>query len=168
MFVVALIFPLFNTNQSQVINYEDQKVVYDLPYPGILPDNPLYFLKAIRDKAIDILTRDQIQKARLYLLFSDKRVNMSILLSKKGKQKLATTTLSKAEKYFEPIPNLLKQSKTQGVSPPEELVFRLRLSNSKHREIIQSYIKTFPQGEIEYLNTLLKLNEKIKKDLEAF
>jgi hypothetical protein len=27
-------------------------VQYDLPYTGILPDNPLYFLKALRDNII--------------------------------------------------------------------------------------------------------------------
>lgn len=89
-----------------------EKVVYELPYPGILPDNPLYFVKIVRDRIIEFLTRDNIKKAQLYLLFSDKRAASALVLVQNGKNSLAITTLSKGEKYFDQIP-LFDQLKKQ-------------------------------------------------------
>ena len=49
---------------SQTITDNPQpKVLYNLPYPGLTPDNPLYFIKAVRDRIIDISTRDTLKKA---------------------------------------------------------------------------------------------------------
>lgn len=137
-----------------------------MPYPGILPDHPLYFLKVVRDRIMEFGTRDHLKKAELYLLLSDKRVAMATLLVKKGKERIAVTTLSKGEKYALKIPGLLRQSKEQGVKPPDEVIFRVRLSNEKHREIIETLIKKSSQGELEALTEVLKLNEEIKKTLQ--
>jgi hypothetical protein len=43
---------------------QNQKIDYDLPYPGLLPDHPLYFIKAGRDKITELITRDNIKKAK--------------------------------------------------------------------------------------------------------
>ena len=144
------------------------RVAYNLPYPGILPDHPFYFLKAIRDRITDWLTRDNLKKAELYLLYSDKRVSMAQLLSKKGKINLAISTFSKGEKYFLKIPSLLEKAKKQGVSPPSDFVQKLKLANDKHYEVAQSLIKEFPQGVSESMREIVRLNEEVKKQLERF
>lgn len=167
IFIILIAFPLFNTNSSQTISLSDQKVIYELPYPGILPDNPLYSIKAVRDRLLDFFTRDNVKKAQLYLMYSDKRAHMAILLAKKGKEQLAITTLSKGEKYSAQIPGLLKSSKAQGVNPPDDLVFRSKLSNTKHREILDTFVKDFPQGEIQSLQGIMEMNDKTRKDLEG-
>jgi hypothetical protein len=151
---------------AQPIVINEQKVIYNLPYPGILPDNPLYIFKIIRDRAREITTRDYLKKADLYLLFSDKRAAMALALVDNGKDKLAVSTLSKAEKYFEKIPDILKTSKKQGVSPSSDAVNRLKLSNSKHREIAQDLLKKLPQGQDDAINQILNLNDKIRALLE--
>ncbi len=158
-------FYLLNLTQQGIV-YSQEKVVYTLPYPGILPDHPLYFLKIIRDKALDFVTRDKIKKANLYLLFSDKRVNMAIFLSKKGKNKLAVTTFSKGEKYFLKIPDLLTASKEQGVGPSPELVETLRVSNAKHRELANELLRVAPTEEIRTVEEILKINQQIKNKLK--
>lgn len=172
LFFLFFIFlsPLIVYLIEQPIKVEaiEEKVVYNLPYPGILPDHPLYFLKVVRDRITDWLTRDNLKKAELYLLYSDKRVAMAQFLSKKGKINLAISTFSKAEKYFLKIPPLLEKAKKQGVSPPPGFVEKLKLANSKHNDITQSLIKEFPQGASESLTEIIKLNEKIKKQLERF
>ncbi|MBI3576483.1 hypothetical protein HY086_00365, partial [Candidatus Gottesmanbacteria bacterium] len=68
------------------------KVEYLLPYPGILPDNPLYFLKAARDKIIEFLIADPVRKAEFYILQSDKRLGMTSMLLEKGNTTRAETT----------------------------------------------------------------------------
>lgn len=86
LFTTLFIFlvPLFIYMMEYTpVNATQEKVVYNLPYPGILPDNPLYFIKAIRDQFLILGTRDNIKKAQLYLLYSDKRFAMAISLVKK-------------------------------------------------------------------------------------
>lgn len=109
-------------------------MVYDLPYPGILPDHPLYFLKMIRDQLNLFFTRDYQKKATVYLLYSDKRVAASVLLLEKGKEKLALDTLAKGEKYFFKIPFLIEQAKKQGQSFPKEVIEKIKTANEKHGE----------------------------------
>lgn len=138
-----------------------------MPYPGILPDHPLYALKVARDRALDYTTRDPVKKARLYLLFSDKRVAMAEALIEKGKIKPAISTLSKGEKYFLQISTLLKTSKSQGSGAPEDLILQLKLSNQKHREVIDTLLRQLPQGELESLQQILDLNKQIEKDLKS-
>lgn len=143
-----------------------EKVIYDLPYPGILPDHPLYFLKAIRDRLTDWLTRDHFKKAQLYLLYSDKRVAMAQFLVKKGKITLAISTFSKGEKYFLKIPKILNEAKRQGSSPPPGFIERLKLANSKHKEVAESFLKELPQGPSDQIISIIRLNEEIKNQLE--
>lgn len=165
---LVLIIPLsvyFLESASQV-KAGQEKVVYDLPYPGLLPDHPLYFLKAIRDRLTDWLTRDYVKKAQLYLLYSDKRANSSLLLAKKGKNNLAITTLSKAEKYFLKIPSLIKEAKKQGQDAPVGFIEKLKLANDKHREIADNFLKTMPQGLSASVMEIIKINEEIKTQLE--
>jgi len=156
---------LYLLDFSQTSAIGSERVVYELPYPGILPDHPLYLVKAIRDKALDIFTREKIKKAELYLLLSDKRTSMAILLAKKGKGNLAVSTLSKGEKYSLKIPDLLLQSKKEGVSASSEFTERVRLSNAKHLEVAETLLKDLPQGESESINQIIRINAEIKQKL---
>ncbi len=167
--MILFTIPFFYVfNYSQSIDLSNNKVVYDLPYPGILPDHPLYFLKAIRDKLQDFFTRDNIKKAQLYLLYSDKRLAMTLALEKKGEDALAFSTLSKGEKYFLKIPDLLRQSKEQGTSPSAELVGEIKLSNQKHEEVIRQMLQELPQGNQESINQTLKMTDSIHQQLQSF
>lgn len=164
--IIFLTIPFFYlANYSQTITNETEKAVYELPYPGILPDHPLYFFKVARDRIWAFSTRDNLKKAELYILFSDKRVKMAQKLTDKGKMDLAITTMSKGEKYFLKIPKLLKASKTQGVPPSQELLDRVKASNIKHKELIQDLLKTAPEGEQNRITEILKINENAQKDL---
>lgn len=149
------------------ITTSQEKVVYDLPYPGILPDHPLYFVKIIRDRVTEFMTRELIGKAQIYLLYSDKRVAMAMTLSKKGKSQLAISTFSKGEKYFAKIPELLITAKSQGSPAPSSFNETLKLANAKHAELIGELFKNTPEGQQDSLNQLLKLNLSIKKALET-
>ena len=164
LFVPPTIY-LLDYSQSPTLGSEE--VLYTLPYPGILPDHPLYFVKVVRDKLLQVKTRDNLKKAKLYLLLSDKSIAMADALAKKGKDSLAITTFSKGEKYFLKIPDLVKNSKKQGTSPESDFVNNLKLSNTKHREIAQSFLQELPQGQSEEINQLLELNSTIFRSLQS-
>lgn len=149
------------------IKIESKKIEYQLPYPGILPDHPLYFLKMIRDRILEFLTRDYLKKANLYLLFSDKRINMALFLSKKGSWKLITTTASKGEKYALKMAEALIMAKKQGLAPENDFLIKAKLSNEKHQEVLENLLKETPQGERQELKSILKLNKQIKEKLNS-
>lgn len=167
LFSWIFIFASFVTNTySQPITLSDRKVIYDLPFAGILPDSPLYPVKQIRDIIIEFITRDYIKKSELLLVSSDKKINMALQLSKKGKVKLMLETLEAAEKQAGSIPDLITESHKQGVSPYEGFTLRLKLSNVKHREVIEQLIEELPQGQEQNINTALELNAETKRKLD--
>ncbi len=172
VFLLFLLFILLVPVTVYLLEYPikveaaQEKVIYNLPYPGILPDHPLYFLKAARDQLLDFVTRDNFKKAELYLLFSDKQIAMAQFLAKKGKNSLAISSLSKGEKYFLKITQVLTESKKQGSSPPSGFVEKLKLANSKHKEVAESLLKEIPQGAGHPIVEIIKLNEEIKSQLE--
>jgi hypothetical protein len=142
-------------------------VVYELPYPGTTPESPLYFFKQIRDQFIEFFTRDNLKKAEFLLLSSDKRAHMALILARKGKSRQAVETLADAEERSLRIPPLLAESKKQGSAPEEQFVYRLKLSNAKHKEVVQELAKLLPQGQEEQvLNAILDLNQRVTKDLD--
>jgi len=144
------------------------KVVYDLPYPGILPDHPLYFIKSFRDQINLFFTRDYQKKAELYLLYSDKRVASSILILYNGKEKLALDTLAKGEKYFFKIPFLIVQAKKQGQNFTKELIEKIKNANEKHAEVIDDFFKKVSEEQNSYLLEIQKINKDIKAKLTSF
>lgn len=78
-----------------------QNVDYYLPYPGILPDHPLYWLKMVRDRIGLVLTTAETAKAEKLLLYADKRLGAAWALIEGNKVALGVSTLTKAEKYLE-------------------------------------------------------------------
>lgn len=153
--------------ESQEIDVEAKKIEYTLPYHGILPDHPLYFFKKTRDSMWVFFTRDNVKKAELLLLLSDKKVAMSNSLAEKGKWGLGGETLLIAEKDFEKLIGVLTISKKQGVSPQEDFVLRVKLSNEKHGEVIEDILIGAPQGDKSNIEEAMKLNKKLKKQLDG-
>lgn len=154
---IVLALPIFTQISAQKITLSDTKQVYELPYPGILPDHPLFFIKNARDKIVEFLTREPMKKAQLYLHASDKKVAMVSQLIKKGKDKLAIETATEAEEYFAKIADAIKTSKEQGVGPTEDFLNTLRNSNMKHRQIYEEQLKELPQGGSDSFAKVLDL-----------
>jgi len=173
LFIIPTVIYFFTTSEavftySQSMDVNKSKVEYQLPYSGILPDNPLYLLKRIRDKLLILMTRDLIKKSELLLLLSDKQAVMSVSLAKKGKEKLAVKTINEGEKYFLKLLRVLKKAKEQGKTPSGEFILKLKLSNQKHQEIIQSLSVLLPQGQSDLLSKALEINRKIYQELDKF
>ena len=169
IFVISIFFivSLSSVYGQEEIKIESKKISYDLPYAGMLPDNPLFFIKNIRDKILEFATRDQIKKAHLYLLFADKRIRMAIELSEKGKWELAIVSVEESEKYSAKIYPLLVLAQKQGISSEGDFILNLRLSTEKHREVIESLFKNVPQGERAKIEESLVINQKISADLSS-
>lgn len=141
LFITILISILFFTSFKTSFGQETtptpkvSSVQYDLPYPGILPDNPLYFLKAIRDNLLGIFITDPLKKADFTLLQSDKRLAASKILFESKKFDLAITTLSKSGNYFHQSVNKAADAKRAG-QDANPILERLLVASKKHQEVI--------------------------------
>lgn len=113
----------------------EAKVEYYLPYPGILPDSPLYKLKAARDKVWLWLTFSPEEKAKRELLFADKRINAAVFLMEGGKEALGVTTATKAEKYLEQAVNRAVKL-SEDSRDVKSLLSTLVTASAKHMEIL--------------------------------
>ena len=145
------------TSEARFIN-----VNYDLPYPGILPDNPLYFLKALRDNVYNLFITDQIQKADYDLLMADKRLASSRVLITKGNYLLALTTLSKAGNYFDQSIQLAAQAKAQGKNA-NNIINKLWVASQKHQQVIYQ-MSQLTKGDTKYQLELLQVRAKNFQD----
>lgn len=102
-------------------------VNYYLPYPGILPDHPLYWVKMTRDRLQLLLIADKELKAEKMLLYADKRLGAGWALIEGQKADLGVTTLTKAEKYLEQAAKLGENQSFK------EKINKARL---KHQEVL--------------------------------
>jgi hypothetical protein len=163
--IIPPFFYLFNYSQTVSVT-NDNTVKYELPYPGLLPDHPLYLLKTVRDNALVFVTRDNVSKARLHLEISDKRVRSAEMLAGAGKTALTVTTLSKGEKHFEQAIESLKSAKAQGETPTGAVLDLMKRSNQKHLEVIERIERDLPQGSQEQLQLVRELNAQNAKELQ--
>lgn len=139
----------FSGVQAQTITTET-KVDYYLPYPGLLPDHPLYWLKMVRDRVQLWLTTDSLQRGEKLLLYADKRLGAGWALVEGNKPELGITTITKAEKYLEQAVNLA-QKLGEG---EKEVKFKAKLAKAvkKHEEVLRLIkIKTEGGGEVNLL-----------------
>jgi hypothetical protein len=138
-------------------------VDYPLPYPGILPDNPLYFMKALRDRVVSFFISDPFKQAEFNLLMADVRLNAAQYLFAKGESKysLAETTISKGENYFYKSLVMVSNAKQQGVSL-NDFVPKLITAAKKHEQVIKDMeVKSPP-----FIKGRLVEDEKRTKDFE--
>lgn len=125
---------------EELMQEAKKPVEYDLHwggtiYPGVLPDHFLYKIKMIRDRIWLFLTTNPLKKAELLLKLADKRLLAAQQLVDKGKNDLAVTTITKAEKYLERAVNQEKVAREKGIDTAE-LLQRLSGATLKHEEVL--------------------------------
>lgn len=87
---------------------------YVMPYPGVLPDSPLYMLKMMRDRIREILTIAPADQVMLFNLYADKRVGAMEVLMNSGKTELAIETGNKGALYQQKAIGALEVVKARG------------------------------------------------------
>jgi len=127
-----------DNNQIPVIDYQ-------LPYPGrILPDHPIWPVKALRDKLWLLVTLNRSRQAELLLLFADKRLVSSRILFERGKPELAFSTFTKAEKYLEKASGVVDECWKSGIDT-KNLSTKVATAALKHREVAEELLNIAPE-----------------------
>lgn len=166
--LVIIIFALsiFLSNnvlaQTASLSGNIKHVEYNLPYPGILPDSPLYFLKVVRDNLLGFFIAEPLKKADYNLLMADKRLTSASALVDKKNYPLAITTLSKAGNYFDKAIQDAAKVKGEG-KDASEILNKLWIASQKHQEIIyQMVLRT--KGDVRYNLELQEVRIKSFQD----
>lgn len=114
---------------------------YQLPYPGILPDSPFYFLKTIRDNISGFFISDPLKKAEYSIDMSDVRISAALALSEEKKDpSLIQSTISASQNYLQEAMVNIKIAKGQGMDT-QDLLKRLNKAKDKHQEAINQIKK---------------------------
>ena len=172
--LVFLSAPLFSSHissfaQESVLSVylTPTPVQYTLPYPGILPDHPLYFLKQWRDNVLLFFTRNPVKKAQLYLLLGNKKLVMFQQLFEKQNLNLSLTILEEGERNLLTSSSMvadLKRIKSLPNGLDEEHI----LSAKKHEEIITTAIQLSNDTDIQSrLTIILRLTHQANQQLSS-
>lgn len=140
-------------------------VKYDLAYPGMLPDNPLYGLKVFRDKISISLMSDPQKKVDFYLLKTDKGILAAAMLVDKKKIELAKETALKAEHNFT---LLTYQLNSLGKKPNEGFFEKLRTASLKHQEVLNSLIKRVSPNDAKTFQTVINFSKTNWQTVEEY
>lgn len=173
LLATLFVFPLtgiftIQAEEQVEIDVDVEKVVYELPFPGILPDHPFYVMKETRDSLMVFLTRDHVKKSELLLLISDKYTAMAVSLSEEGQWKSSAEAIQKAETAFSDMIVVMQEGKEQGVSPSDGLSKQAETSNKKHAEIIMDILMDSPNGTRTVLQEALEMNHDSAELLQEF
>lgn len=112
--------PMASDRFAGGVEYSTQSatpLAYRLPYPGLLPDNPLYFFKMTRDRIRLWIVPRGIKKINLLIGYGDKRIGAAYYLASGNKIPLAYSTALKSYAYMDQAAtamqgeNILKKDK---------------------------------------------------------
>jgi hypothetical protein len=168
---IIVLFMLFFAIVCPSVLYaaEGETTEYVLPYPGLLPDHPLYTFKVARDGLVGLLITDSAKKASFDILQADKRLAEAKALIEKDKKKypLAETTLSKGENYMEEAITKTKEAKKEGIAT-SDLEVTLFKSVRKHKKIIAELHVNAPKDQKNSFASLLKRVTQYEKTVSSF
>lgn len=150
--------------QKGFLSTLETKVDYQLPYPGtVLPDNPLWALKVIRDRLWLFITTDPYRQAEMKLLFADKRLGSAKILFEQNKPDIGMATLEKGVRYLTESANLEKTLRENG-SDTRELLDRLTRASLRHYELMDLMYNSAPDEARPTLIVLEMYPRKVYED----
>ena len=135
------------------------KVEYMLPYPGILPGHPLFFLKSLRDRLVEFFINDPLKKAEYHLLLADKWLNSGLFLLEQGKTDLAEGAFTKGENYLEKALEEVEKAQKTG-KDTSALMSKLSLATLKHQEVLTEVLGKVPDSAKKGLQNALEKSQK--------
>lgn len=134
--VVAQETPTPLVSGTQEVMGAEESDQYQLPYPGLLPDSPFYFLKTTRDRVVSFLISDPLKRVEFNLLQADKRLAAGMALIKKKKDALGESTIAKGENYFELALENAALAQKEGLSI-QDVARKLVDSSQKHQAVLE-------------------------------
>jgi hypothetical protein len=146
--IAALFVSVFFTNrviaqteptgqpEPQNVSLISEELEYILPFPGILPDNSLYFVKELRDTLMRMFISSPVKKIEFSLLQSDKYLAMALSFADTKKWDWAGKVTLQSQKEMEQAIAEVISARKSGVVVPRDLVVNMERSTVKHKQRI--------------------------------
>lgn len=151
--------------EDEKVTAVPMRVEYDLAFPGMLPDSPLYKLKVLRDKIIAASIFNPSKKIDFYVLQTDKGILAAAMLIDKNKIDLAQETALKAENNFTLISTQLYILPKK---PNKDFFKRLETAGLKHQEVLRSIIARVPQDKQKIFETVIEFSQRNLQTIEEY
>lgn len=140
-------------------------VEYALPYPGMLPDHPLFFLKRLRDSLMEMLISDPMKKAEFYLLQADKRLAMALAYEEKKQTTSVLSMITEDANYYKKLTGILSEQEKQTVPVPGYLVSKIRSSLQKHIEVMTGFTNRATGQDADRFGSFLQMFSDFGKNV---
>ncbi len=166
--LVCLVFFLtltlvFAQETSPLPSASPTPVEYSLPFPGILPDHPLYFLKNLRDKILLLLISDPVRKVEFKILLADKHLNMGLFLLDK-KPDLALKTISQGADYLTLAKTDLFKIAPGEIGNISDLKGKFERSIQKHKQTLVTLETNLSDENKQRMQQIIKEIDKLYQD----
>lgn len=176
LFVAVIVFltnPFVSFGQETGSTEENTATVaaeYALPYPGILPDHPLYKLKVLRDKIMLFMIQDPKLRAEKYITYADKQLLAALKLAEKGNDDLAVHTAFKGENDMTLAVKEIIESKQQSQTLDESLVNKAHHAYQAHMRLLQGIKEQLDSEEhkssLDLIEGFAKQNDETLQNLQ--
>lgn len=128
-----------------------------LPYPGMLPNSPMYILKMVRDKIIGFFIFKTNDKAYYALKLADKRLSEAKALSEMGMDDLAASTAAEAAKENAKAQQYLIKQESQG-NDVEDLVNKLLENSARQQAVLSRVLEKAPEQAKEVIQRAMEMS----------
>ena len=115
----------------------------DLPEPGLLPDNPFYFLKNWTEGIETFFTFGDVAKAERFLNLSEKRLAEADALVAKGKPGVAEGTIGRYQEHLDRVLSKAEEAKTKGLDA-DEVLAKVAEATLKHQAVLAGVYEKVP------------------------
>lgn len=172
---VVIVFFTVNTStafaqeeaiENTEINSTPSAIIkYDLAYPGILPDHPLYKVKVLRDKLSLGLISDAKKKIDFLLLQTDKGILAAAMLVDKNKTGQAKETALKAEHNYTLLTYELYRLRAK-IEP--KTFEKLKIASLKHQEVLNYLGQKVSKEDKKIFDTIVEFSKRNWETVEEF
>lgn len=165
--LAILFFSVFQKTYAQEATPEPTPtptiIQYDLAFPGMLPDHPLFKLKILRDRMQLAMTSDPEARIRLLLRFADKRMLAAAILVDKHSWKLAKETVLKAEHY---ITLLIPEFYNLEQPLDQKLLQKFQTASLKHQEVLAKLRERVPADDQIVFSQVIEFSQRNQSEIE--
>ncbi len=144
----------------------NEKAVYTLPEPGsILPNNPLFQIKRLRDEATLAVTFGP-ERVKLLIALSDRYTVYGVMMAQQNKPQVAFQMFAQALRHQEALIDILsKSNKGSKKTMSSEMCALSMQSNIKHAEVMRELLSELSATDQPALAMTLDTNMSHRKAL---
>lgn len=117
---------------------------YVLPYPGLMPGNRLYRLKAIADRVGQFWAFGSFSRHKYELNLADKKLVEAKVLFEYQQYPLASKALRESNDHFQKAVGFLDQAEKEGKNISQKKQ-NLKAAAEKHKEVLGKLKKELPE-----------------------